>query len=234
MEERMLRDDDFYQELLIAEDDLVDEYLAGKLATEELKGFQSNFLVTDERREKLRFSRAFKIYLAAAVERQAATSSKPAVDHQRKWYQSFFPASDKRVLAFSAAAVVLVAVLTISWLAFRPSRSSQVGQSLLAVTLSSGVTRGDGETRRIAIPSDTGVVQFQLEVTEDQPLTYKAELISEAKILMVRDQLSSRPAVNGRLVDLDIPAENLPTGDYRIRLSGDSAPLRTFAIRITR
>ncbi len=240
IEERMLRDDDFYQELLIAEDDLVDEYWAEKLSTEELNGFHSNFLVTAERREKLRFSKAFRTYLAEAVLPEPATAfAEPAVAARRKWYQSFLPAPDNRVLAFSTAALVLAAVLTISFLAFRSSRSPSVGTPSFAVTLSPGLTRGGGENPRVSIPADKKVVQFQLEVMDNTSQFYKAELIIEAKTLMVRNQLSFRSTPNGRTVDLDIPAEELPPGDYRIRLSGisgsgESAPVGTFAVRITR
>ncbi len=238
IEEQMLRDGDFYQEILIGEDDLVDEYLAEKLSNAELEAFQSNFMTTDERREKLRFSKAFKTYLTEAATPVPAASSAPAVDHGRKWYQSFF-LPENRVLAFAATAVLLAAVLTLSFLAFRSSRSSTSGGPAFAIPLSSGITRGDGDIKRVSIPKDHDLVRFQLGVGDNPSTNYKAELISEGKSLKVWDRISASVTPNGRTVALEMPAGDLQPGDYRIRLSsvseaGETANAGTFPVRITR
>src|SRR5205085_1500980 len=68
VEERMLTDSDYYEELLACEDDLIDEYLSGALPAEERADFESHFLSTPERVRKLRFARALHRYVADAAD----------------------------------------------------------------------------------------------------------------------------------------------------------------------
>ena len=49
LEERLFTDPDLYQELPIAEDELIDQYVAGELASLERQQFESHFLITVER-----------------------------------------------------------------------------------------------------------------------------------------------------------------------------------------
>lgn len=66
VEERLLTDDGFYEEVLIAEDELVEEYVSGLLDAGEKERFETHFLSTPERRHKLQFARAFDRYASRA------------------------------------------------------------------------------------------------------------------------------------------------------------------------
>ena len=68
LEQRLITSNEFFEELLVAEDELVDEYLHGKLSPREQEKFNSHFLCTPERREKLRFSRSLQRYVSANAE----------------------------------------------------------------------------------------------------------------------------------------------------------------------
>lgn len=109
----------------MVEDEMVDEYLSGRLVTEERAAFEQHFLSTPERQEKLRFGRAFNRYL----------SSQPAVVHFRQrasaspwaWSRPFFTSP----LKIAVAALILVAVALSVW---RVSfRQSEVERGLLAL-----------------------------------------------------------------------------------------------------
>ncbi|HKP80763.1 MAG TPA: CHAT domain-containing protein [Pyrinomonadaceae bacterium] len=63
IELRLLSDDSFSAELDIAEDDLIDEYLAEELSRDERLKFEQDFLTTPERHSKLISAQAFKRYL---------------------------------------------------------------------------------------------------------------------------------------------------------------------------
>src|SRR2546423_14996289 len=81
-EERLLADDAYFQQLLCVEEDLIDDYLAGKLTAQERAQFDAGFLNAPERRQDLRFAKAFKQYVAAsAVKRRPATAP--------TWFSSF-------------------------------------------------------------------------------------------------------------------------------------------------
>ena len=63
VELRLLSDDSFSAELEIAEDELIDEYLAQELSPDDRAKFEQDFLTTPERHSKLISAQAFKRYL---------------------------------------------------------------------------------------------------------------------------------------------------------------------------
>src|SRR5437773_3861187 len=74
IEERLLRDGDYFEHLQLCEDELVDEYVRGGLPPDEQRRFDNHFLSTPERHEKLRFARALRRYVSAAGEAEPATA----------------------------------------------------------------------------------------------------------------------------------------------------------------
>ncbi|HKP47516.1 MAG TPA: CHAT domain-containing protein [Pyrinomonadaceae bacterium] len=101
-EQQLLTAEGFYDELLAAENELVDDYLARRLRKDEQQMFERHFLNSPERAQKLRFAKALQRY---AAEHTGASTvlSKPVPG---RW--SNFFASPLRTLA--VAAVVLLAV----------------------------------------------------------------------------------------------------------------------------
>ena len=92
--------------LQTAEDELIDDYLLGSITREERCGFEEQFLITEERKQKLRFASALVEY----------SRKNPVEDHSVK--RELAPRARTRVLlswkntAFiAAAASVLLAVL---------------------------------------------------------------------------------------------------------------------------
>jgi CHAT domain-containing protein len=65
IEENLLLDDDFDEQLSIAEDELMDEYLSGTLTEPERKSFLEFFLISSERKEKLRLIGNLRKYAAS-------------------------------------------------------------------------------------------------------------------------------------------------------------------------
>ena len=61
---RLLSDGNLFEELEIAEDELVDEYIAKELAPVERKQFEQYFLSTPERKHKLRFAATLDRYVS--------------------------------------------------------------------------------------------------------------------------------------------------------------------------
>src|SRR5713226_4850751 len=58
VEQILLSDGEVFGELLVAEDEIIDDYASGRLDPEERADFEAHFLATPERQQKLRFSRA--------------------------------------------------------------------------------------------------------------------------------------------------------------------------------
>ena len=83
IELRLLSDDSFSSELDIAEDELIDDYLANELSQNERERFEQNFLTNPERVSRLNSSQAMKRYF----DRTAPTPlPKPhGFERFRKW-----------------------------------------------------------------------------------------------------------------------------------------------------
>src|SRR5215813_1334449 len=60
-------DDEFAERLSVVENDLVDTYVRGELSGRNLERFDSHYLASPRRREKVRVARTFQIYAERAV-----------------------------------------------------------------------------------------------------------------------------------------------------------------------
>lgn len=65
IETAILTDDELFEELLVVEDEVIDEYLTGKLDPEARSRFENYFLAAPERHEQLRFARVFDQYVSS-------------------------------------------------------------------------------------------------------------------------------------------------------------------------
>ncbi|HEX7176184.1 MAG TPA: hypothetical protein VF240_13060 [Pyrinomonadaceae bacterium] len=246
LEERLLTDAAFHDELSIAEDDLIDRYLSGELAAADHQDFETHFLLAPERHKKLRFARALRRYVAAETdapgsavalaslpaglrEEPAATKeqtpgdlgTRPATPGKQNLFQLLFARGP--ALAFSLAAALLLAVVAVSWVAFdRPARREVAFRNPYAVTLTPGLTRGSGEPARIQLPAGADALRLRLELPAAEHESYRAALLTaERAEVWAADEL--RPAAGSAAIDMDIPASVVGPGDYHVTVSGRAA-----------
>jgi hypothetical protein len=112
LEQRVMTSNEYFEELLVAEDELVDEYLHGTLSLHEQEKFDNHFLCTPERREKLRFSRSLQRYVSANAKKSPRTSW--------AWPHFFeFLRASYATRGWSMATAVLLLLLGGSWLSVR-------------------------------------------------------------------------------------------------------------------
>lgn len=232
LEERLLTDSEFYNELLIAEDELIDQYLSGELSESERASFENHFLLTPERQRKVRFGRAFNQYvdtvepvsdedpLTEDVSEATRDVPKPP---PKPWYSIFLP-SQNPILSYSLAAALVLIVVAVCWLALRNWRDPlpRSPGKVFAVTLMPGVTRGEGgDVPLILIPFATDTVQAQLSLAKSDYPNYRAVLLGEARsAVWTSDNLRAQTASGAVAVEFNLPAQLLPPGDYQIKLSG--------------
>lgn len=110
IEEKILLHDDFNEQLLIAEDELIDEYLAGDLADAENESFNRFFLITQERKQRLRLIRNLRKY-AMQSETQIVKQSSPEKTGRFNWRELFSSPS----VRLAATAVLLIIVGVVVW-----------------------------------------------------------------------------------------------------------------------
>jgi hypothetical protein len=229
LEERLLTDATFFDELSIAEDELTDQYLAGELSDEERRDFETHFLSAPERRQKLRFARSLKRYVSQAIGTSAQEDHEPSISYagdtaeprsKKRPFFSFLP--QKPAIAYSLAAAVILAIIGISWVVFNNLRPTPRGTgNVLVVTLTPGLVRETGEIKSIHIPPGTDSVRLQLGLIADEYQSYRAELItSERAGVLVEENLRPELAAGNKIINLTIPVDLLKHDDYRVRLSG--------------
>ncbi|HET9713483.1 MAG TPA: hypothetical protein VFP64_16430 [Pyrinomonadaceae bacterium] len=80
VEERILIDPSAYEELLAAEEELIDQYLRGGLSKPEQHKFETHFLITAERHKNLRFGKLLKRYVDAQFSNLTITGEKLSPD----------------------------------------------------------------------------------------------------------------------------------------------------------
>jgi hypothetical protein len=227
IEERLLTDDTFYDELSIAEDELTDQYLANELSDEERRGFETHFLSAPERRQKLRFARSLRRYVSQATGTSAEENEEPLFARagdtvkprsKKRPFLSFLPIQNPAI----AYSLVLLAVIGISWTVFNNLRPTpRKPGNILAVTLTPGLTRESGETKTIHIPPGTDSVQLQLELVSDEYQASRAELLtSEGASLFVKEDLKPESEIGKKIINLTVPAGLLKRDDYRVKLGG--------------
>ena len=229
VEQRLLTVHSFYDELLMAEDELTDQYLANALTNEERIEFETHFLSTPERRQKLRFARSLKRFVSQS------TATREQEDNER----SFAPSTDtelrskkrpflsslfvqRPVIAYSLAAAILLVVLGISWSMFNIGKPNPGGQEkVLVAMLTPGLTREAGETKSIKIPRGTGSVHLELGHISEEYQSYRAELItSERASVLVKENLKPESSTGNKTIIFPVPAAFLKRDDYRVKLSG--------------
>ncbi len=231
LEEKLLRDVDFYEQVLIAEDDLVDDYLADHLSGPERERFESYFSISPERRQKVRFGKALRRYILAEGVKVSAPerSQELSAADKRSWSKPGFvlwPFKLSPVFGLALIITVCLALFAVSRMVFRgPSFRASVQKPLLKSTIIAlvpGSTRSEGVTPRISIPPGVDSARLQLELKRNDYPAYKAELLNDTSVLATSEPM--KPEVNGGriLVYLAVPAGVLKPGDYQVRLSGIS------------
>lgn len=237
LEERIVTDKAFYDELSIAEDELIDQYLSGELSDSEKEHFENHFLLTPERQRKVRFGRAFNRFVGAEgvlpdedlvredVNEGTRDVPKPPPKPSRSWYTVFLP-SQNPILAYSLAAALLLTIVAVGWFALNNRKTAGAGQVYAVALVPGVVTRsGDGEkTKQISIPAGIDTVRLQLELDQDEYPTYSAQVDnSEVGAIYSRRELKAESADKLRIVNLDVPAKLITVGDFQIKLRGVQA-----------
>ena len=234
LEERLLTDDVFYDELLMVEDELIDQYLSGEQSATERQSFEAHFAVAPERKQKVRFARALKRYLnnTNEAEAQAVVIAEPSLSKTfsaadsgagKRSFFSFLP--ENPILTYSLAAAFVLVIGVVSWVAVKQLRSTgshEPGQ-VLAVVLTPGLNRSidGGEIKKISIPAGTDTIELRLELPKAEYATYRAEVLrSDQTILATIDGLKPATANAKASITVALSASLIKRDDYSVKLAG--------------
>lgn len=117
VEERMMSDDEYFEWLLVVEDELIDEGASGALSAEDQEGFDRYFLSTPERRERVMFAKTLRAHVNPKVDSDSvpvtADDPVPVPPIRTAWWKLSNP-----YVRLAAAAILLLAVGLGVWRVF--------------------------------------------------------------------------------------------------------------------
>jgi hypothetical protein len=248
LDELSIANDEFAERLRAVEDDLVDAFVRGELSGNSLDRFQSHYLASPYRREKVRFAES----LLALCDR-APAASRQTQPSARSWPS--FPA-----WTFSAAACVML--IAGGYLLYENSRlrdqvtraqldrealqqsqrnlqrqiqeqrmpvaevperrpPAQSPVSTMALVLLPQ-TRGSGPLAAIALPPAADQAELQLELESGDFDGYQAVLKDpvNGRSLWRSGKLKAASRGDSKLVTVSLPASVLKTQNYSLDLFG--------------
>lgn len=220
VEKRLLTDDGFFEELEIAEDELIDEYLTNELTPDQRPRFEQFFLISPERPGKLKFARA--------LQRHTSVARVPSpID--LNWSERIRLAwnSQSRLIRVATVAAAVIIVVGAVWFA-RPRFYSPQTFATHTLTISSS-NRGEGEQAtkvKLPLSADRLKLQLKLPGPSSPSIRYRVELLSanETKALEPVSQDEDSVVV-------ELPAAQLARGQYALKVfvikpDGSEQPIR--------
>jgi hypothetical protein len=208
LEERLMIDEPFNDELSAAEDELIDAYLDDELNVAERESFESFYLSTPERMRKLSFARTFNRYVSDAqiAESDAETDAKTdetvtTTESVAQHVPGRSPSPlawlmQHRALGAALAAVLLLAVSFGIYRAFDGGQRSALEREIaelnradgarpdgapdlsVVVALSPGLTRASGGVQSVNVMAGVPIVKLQLLLDAGEYESFRATLLS--------------------------------------------------------
>ena len=224
LEERLIGDAELYDELFIIEEELVDEYLAGALTSDERKAFESYFMNSPERQEQFRIANALRVYIDDSKQPESSRRSAMAAPDESKPALPKPPPRSPWLFRQPIAAVSLVVsvllVVAVVWFALS-LRSASSGNSLSVFLTPAVQTREGGAVQTVIVPPGTELLQLHLRLARNDFPKYRATLVnSEGNVVQTSEDLSPVSEATGPTIPLSVKAEQMPPGEYQLKLDG--------------
>jgi hypothetical protein len=259
IEERLLTDKEFSRRLAMAQDDLVDDFVAGLLSEQESESFRKHFLTTPARLQKLRFAQALDVYVTAEAEAEAGVGAFGKA-------LAFFRARPLKAAASVAGAVFILGAALFILLrtgGVQVGRGYDLRQELARVngglgtdsvplselrrgsaktpvlSLAQNLVREDAEPKTVEITRDVTLVRLLLEVTSGSYDRFRAVLqTADGKDLAPVENLRASSEDGAQFVVVNVPPGVLGRGDFRLRLfgiggDGQAVDLGLYQFRVT-
>jgi hypothetical protein len=232
LEDAFLVDPQAKEKVLLAEHDLVEEYLEGSLTSDDKERFLARYAQTPEQRRDLQIAASIKDYAV----REAAKSQ--SIANSVSSSNNLLAGSRLKSYLIPAMVAIVIAIITaVVWLNVRNRSDGGLEQELAKLNSPQGINevatsnsldvlpvnvRGGSKQAELKQDNGSGVVELRLLWIEKEAYsTY------QARIRKVGDTTwhtvpALRPKSNGggSFIPLRVPANRLLRGTYQIELSG--------------
>jgi hypothetical protein len=217
LEERLMLEDDLFEELEISKGELIEEYCAGELNQDDQQWFEHNYLASAEGRQRH--------VLALAID--CLNRSEPALVGQPSFFEKLAAFWTRPRWVVAGMSAVLVLVLAVIWM-----RSlQQPGTIVTAALINTEVNRSNGAPilpAKVHLPDDASELRALLTLPKTFPPGTRVKAVldnrTERKQVSVVDQKEN-------VITVTIPASDLPPGEYELvltatRTDGAEEPIR--------
>jgi|SRR5690349_3149489 len=204
IEERLMIEDDLFEELEISKGELIEEYRAGELDRQEQAWFQEHYLSSSEGRQRQAF--------VAAMDYLAHPSPRPSLFERLR--SSFKPQ------VWIPATVAAAAVIVVGALFLIPQKHTTYAITLPHTLPTRSAEHPNPIPPKITLPPNTGELRASLELPKQFPQATRFEIKldnqRETKAVDVVEQ-------NDKLVTVAIPAAEVPRGEYLLKITAVTA-----------
>lgn len=215
VEEGLLSDEQVRLQIELVEDELIEQYLAGELSSDERSVFESHFLAPGTRRQDMR--------LTEALQRYAKEHPQPVAAARSSW------ASLRAKFAFALMAAAMIVAI---WIGVSRRNSSVVPgpqqaatpervapPQMAALTLAPGLLRSGGQQPVLKVRPAGPSLELHLILPQEASgfAGYRATLATvEGEQVWQKADLQRE----GDVVNLQVPTSRLKRGDWRVVLTG--------------
>src|SRR5262245_18895942 len=206
VQDRLLCDREFFDKLVIEENELTDDYLRGALTEEREEKFKSYFLAAPERRQKLRFAKALKKRTSEGA------PSKPGIEERPRW-KLLFGLKGFSLPRFAAGAVAALIFVVCVWVAIENARLRRRIDNARAAQ-AEWLERAQRSERRL---SDETERNRELAQEIERERSHSSELEREAgRLKQARE--GGRAGIRGSIVSIALMPGLSREGDKSNRL----------------
>ena len=234
---RIISDENFAEELSLAESDLIEDYLEGSLSDDEVRLFRTNFLISPARKAQLTEISLLKSYAQSqAVQKTQNESAEASPAKLTDILRAYL-----RPIAIGGAMAVAVLVIGFIWSGYFGDSGSALEReyaelnkrdlskvmdlnAFSSVNLSSGSFRDANSAAKQNTVKLTDAILFRLALPSNaaEGATFKAKIMSSGDPVFTLDNVRVYQNPNGQEVRLLLPKSILERRQYQIRLENES------------
>jgi hypothetical protein len=242
VEERLISDDNYIEQLEVIEDELIDNYARDDLNPQEREKFKKHFLVTPERRSKLHLA---NLLFRRVGEEAVVTAPPPGILERFRRSLVTFPL--KPALSAALAIIVIGGSLLIvkvrqlqvriaqlqaqqttiaeQQTTGRNGKAAQTGQPpspSIPLALTPSLVRDTGKIERLILPSSVSQVVLLLRLPANEYQSYRAVVFQiDERVEILTQEIATNVTIGGeKWVVFALPSSKLSIGDYQVKLSG--------------
>jgi|GEM_PF-3410360 len=232
LEQRVITNPDYKEEVLITEEELLEEFVSGTLSMRDLESFNRMYSSSPTHRRKVKVAQALNRY---ASEHSPVVQTMVQKGRRRSLIGLF--STKRRFHQLSLAALIVLVIgasILAYWLISHPrnpdydallklnqfgSELLQPDSSLVPVALPALVFRGAGEPKTITITKQTKTVQLWLPDPSGGAYSFRAVLKrNDGSEVFTLEDLRARQIDQHAVLVLQIPAEMLTPQGYQLEI----------------